>query len=384
MKFIDKAVIHVHSGKGGNGHLSFRREKYVPLGGPDGGNGGNGGSVLLEADPHLVTLLDFHYRRSFTAENGNPGEQSRRTGRSGNDLIIRVPVGTIARNKETGEILADMTKAGESVVIARGGRGGRGNAVFTTSVNQAPRRSEPGEPAEEVALELELKILADVGIVGFPNAGKSTLISVISAAKPKIADYPFTTLVPNLGMVRMGDEQSFSVADIPGLIEGAHQGKGLGIQFLRHIERTRLLVFLIDSASDDHVRDYEILLSELAKYRKSLARRRKIIVLSKTDTIDEETCKQLENLRFGEEELSPMMLASVTGDGVEPLKWAIWNMLQLPALPFDDDEDDFVEEEEEGLDDDTDYEDDEEFVDEDMEDGDMEDGDMENEDEDEE
>lgn len=379
MKFVDRAVIQISSGKGGNGHLSFRREKYVPLGGPDGGNGGNGGSVLLQADPHLVTLLDFHYRRNFTAENGNPGEQSRRTGRSGNDLVIRVPVGTIARNKETGETLADMTKAGESVVIARGGRGGRGNAVFTTSVNQAPRRAEPGEPAEEVLLELELKILADVGIVGFPNAGKSTLISVISAAKPKIADYPFTTLVPNLGMVRMGDEQSFSVADIPGLIEGAHQGKGLGIQFLRHIERTRLLVFLIDSASDDHVRDYEILLSELSKYRKSLARRRKIIVLSKTDTIDAETLMRLENLRFGEEELSPMMLASVTGDGVEPLKWAMWNMLQLPALPFDAEEDDVIEEDESDDDemdddyDDEDYDDDDDDDDDEDDDDEMED-----------
>ena len=368
MKFIDKAVVEVRSGNGGAGQCSFRREKYVPKGGPDGGNGGNGGSVVLQADSQMTTLLDFHYRRHFHAQNGNPGEQSRRTGRSGNDLVVRVPTGTIARNAETRELLADLTEHGQTAVMARGGFGGRGNAEFKNSVNQAPRYAEPGTPGQELLVELELKILADVGIVGFPNAGKSTLISVISAAKPKIADYPFTTLVPNLGMVRIGDEKSFSVADIPGLIEGAHEGKGLGIQFLRHVERTRLLVFLIDAASDDPLRDYGILCNELAGYRRFLARKRRIIVLSKNDTIEDATRLPLSLLRFGEEQLRPTLISAVTGDGVEGLKWAMWDMLQLPAEPdeeeekldeYDSSDDDFVDEDETGFEEDEEEEEDE-------------------------
>lgn len=346
MKFIDKVIIEVRAGSGGAGQCSFRREKYVPKGGPDGGNGGKGGDVILRADAHLTTLLDFHYRRHFYAQNGAGGEKSRKTGRSGNDLVVRVPVGTVVRDADTKRLLGDLTSDGQTLIIAHGGIGGRGNAEFKTSVNQAPRYAEPGRPGEELMSELELKIIADVGLVGFPNAGKSTLISVISAAKPKIADYPFTTLTPNIGIARVGDEQSFSVADIPGLIEGAHRGKGLGIKFLRHVERTRLLVFLIDAASDDVERDYEILCNELAKYRNSLARKRKIIVLSKTDTIDAKTRRRLENTTFGEDKLAPMFLSSVVGEGVEALKWAMWNTLQTAEEVFDNFTDDDFEDEE--------------------------------------
>ncbi len=348
MKFIDTAIIEATAGNGGKGHCSFRREKYVPKGGPDGGNGGNGGNVIMKADAHLTTLLDFHYRRHFQAQHGNSGDKSLRTGRSGNDLLVRVPVGTVVRNADTRELIGDFTADQQTLIIAHGGRGGRGNAEFKTSVNQAPRYAEPGTSGEECRIELELKILADVGIVGFPNAGKSTLISVISAAKPKIADYPFTTLVPNLGIVRIGDEKSFSVADIPGLIEGAHRGKGLGIQFLRHIERTRLLVFMIDSTSDDPMQDYATLCSELTKYRRSLARKRRIIVLSKTDVIDDEKRQLLQTLDFNIADApKAILLSAVAGEGVETLKHAMWNLLQLPDVEeyvADDDDDEFEEE----------------------------------------
>ncbi|HEX9006044.1 MAG TPA: GTPase ObgE, partial [Bacteroidota bacterium] len=238
MKFVDVARIHVKAGDGGAGCVSFRREKYIPKGGPDGGDGGRGGSVIIKANRHLTTLLDFQYKREYKAQRGVHGLGSRKTGRSGEDIVLQVPVGTVIRNAETGEVVADLLHDGDEIVPAHGGRGGRGNAAFATSTDQAPRRYEVGAEGEEAELELELKLLADAGLVGFPNAGKSTLISVISAARPKIADYPFTTLVPNLGIVRVGEGAAFVVADIPGLIEGAHSGKGLGIQFLRHIERT--------------------------------------------------------------------------------------------------------------------------------------------------
>ena len=251
MNFIDTAWIEVKAGDGGAGHISFRREKYVPKGGPDGGNGGNGGSVYVEADQQLGTLLDFRYTRNYKAKAGARGGQSNCTGKSGDDVVIRVPAGTVVRDRETGEQIADLSLHGQRVLVAQGGRGGRGNSEFVTSINQAPRMADPGTPGDECTLEFELKLLADVGLVGYPNAGKSTLISVISAAKPKIADYPFTTLIPNLGIVRAGVGRSFSVADIPGLIEGAHEGKGLGHQFLRHVERTAVLVFLLDCTSED-------------------------------------------------------------------------------------------------------------------------------------
>ena len=243
--FIDQATINVKSGNGGNGVVSFRREKYIPKGGPDGGNGGNGGSIIIRADKQLTTLMDFRYRRKYTAPDGDRGQGANKTGKSGEDIVLRVPEGTIINDQESGKQLADLISHGDQIIIVRGGRGGKGNAEFATSTRQAPRIAQHGTPGEERTLDLQLKLLADVGLIGFPNAGKSTLISRISAAKPKIADYPFTTLIPNLGIVRFGEFRSFVVADMPGLIEGAHAGKGLGIQFLQHIERTRVLVFLL-------------------------------------------------------------------------------------------------------------------------------------------
>lgn len=329
MNFIDIAKVEISSGKGGAGHISFRREKFVPKGGPDGGNGGKGGDVIFKADPHLNTLLDFRFKRILKAEAGHVGMKYNKTGRDGEDLIIKVPTGTIIKNTDTDEIIADLSKTGQEVVIAKGGRGGRGNAEFTSAVDRAPRRAEPGEPAIEMNVTLELKLLADVGLVGFPNAGKSTLISVLSAAKPKIADYPFTTLVPNLGVVRIGDEQSFTIADIPGLIEGAHEGKGLGIQFLRHVERNRVLVFLIDAGSDNVVADYEVLKKELHLYNTNLDNKKRLILLTKADTIDDEKRELLKDVDFKEPDAQVMIISSVTGEAIEELKWTIWKKIQI-------------------------------------------------------
>jgi GTP-binding protein len=326
MNFIDTAAVDISSGKGGKGHISFRREKFVANGGPDGGNGGKGGNVIVRGDAQLATLLDFRYHRHYHAEDGNAGEKYNCTGRSGKDLVIKLPVGTVVHDTVSGKILADIDADGKEVIIARGGRGGRGNAEFLTSVNQAPRNAEPGEPAEELSIVLELKILADVGIVGFPNAGKSTLISVISAAKPKIADYPFTTLIPNLGMVRLADGKSYTVADIPGLIEGAHEGRGLGIQFLRHIERTRLLVFMIDAASEDVKKDYKILCNELKKYSPEMLKKPQIVCISKIDTVLEEDRKNWKRMKFGG--ATPLPISSATGDNIDTLKWQIWEVLK--------------------------------------------------------
>src|SRR6058998_4327520 len=267
--FVDEVRIFVKAGRGGDGACSFRREKYVPHGGPDGGDGGNGGTVIVVASRRLTTLLDLRYQQHYEAKPGNPGEGSNRHGRTAPDVIIHVPVGTVITDEATGETLADLTADGQSQVVARGGRGGRGNANFATSTNRIPTRTEPGTPGEERWLHLELKLLADVGLVGFPNAGKSTLIAAISAARPKIAEYPFTTLTPNLGIVRWGETESFAVADIPGIIEGAHDGKGLGFQFLRHIERTSFLLHMIDVsewAPEEPVKSFEIMRQELAAY----------------------------------------------------------------------------------------------------------------------
>ena len=250
MQFIDEARISVKAGDGGNGCISFRHEKYIPKGGPDGGNGARGGSIIIRADRQLNTLLDFKYKHSYQAERGENGRGKDQEGKSGKDVVVKVPLGTLVRDALKKKNIIDMVHDGDEVVIAQGGKGGRGNGEFATATNQAPRYAEPGTPGEERELILELKLLADVGLVGFPNAGKSTLISVVSAAKPKIADYPFTTLTPNLGLVRYSEGKSFVIADIPGLIEGAHEGKGLGIQFIRHIERTRVLLFLIESISE--------------------------------------------------------------------------------------------------------------------------------------
>ena len=286
MKFIDEAIITVRSGDGGNGCLSFRREKYVPLGGPDGGDGGKGGDVTLVSSQDRRTLYPFRFKHEFTAPRGGGGEGRQRTGKNGSDIVIEVPPGTIVRDAETGDIIKDFCLPGESFIIARGGRGGKGNTHFKSSTHRTPRFAQPGEAGEVKQLKLELKLLADVGIIGLPNAGKSTLISVISAARPKIADYPFTTLVPNLGVVKAGDREPFVVADIPGLIAGAHAGAGLGIHFLRHIERTRLLVHLIDASAIDPEKPleaYAAINTELSSYSPDLARKPQIIALNKLD-----------------------------------------------------------------------------------------------------
>lgn len=328
MKFVDTAKIYIKSGDGGDGHVSFRREKFVPKGGPDGGNGGRGGNVIVIGDPHMNTLLDFHYRRHYKAEPGAEGGTARKSGKSGKDVRLRVPLGTIVRRLDTGEVIADVTTPEEEIVIAEGGRGGKGNAEFATPVNQAPRYAKPGRPGEEFEIQMELKLIADVGIVGLPNAGKSTLISVISAAKPKIADYPFTTLVPNLGIVKIGEYDTFTVADIPGLIEGAHRGKGLGIQFLRHVERTRVLVYMIDSMSPDPEGDYNTLRTELVKYNPDMEFKKYVICFSKTDALDEEGRKRIENIDFGEPSDKIMHISSVSGENIENLKWKIWSLLK--------------------------------------------------------
>jgi GTP-binding protein len=290
MKFIDYVTINVSSGKGGAGCTSFRREKFVPRGGPDGGDGGRGAHVMLLTDERLNTLLDLRYQRIYNAENGQPGMGKKMHGRDGQDMIIHVPVGTVIRDKKTEEILHDLDEPDKSVIIARGGKGGLGNSHFATSVNQAPRYSQPGLPGEERDLILELKLMADVGLVGLPNAGKSTLIAAISNARPKIADYPFTTLVPNLGVVKHDEMRSFVVADIPGLIEGAHQGSGLGFQFLRHIERTRILLHLVDISGmtqGDPVENYETINRELRLHSKDLAEKPMAVAATKTDAAGE-------------------------------------------------------------------------------------------------
>ncbi|HOM72630.1 MAG TPA: GTPase ObgE, partial [Armatimonadota bacterium] len=273
MQFVDQVEIHVKAGDGGNGIVAFRREKYIPRGGPAGGDGGRGGDVIIQADEALNTLVDLRYKRNYKAERGGDGGSNNKTGRDGNSLVIRVPVGTIIRDKETGKVIADLVEHEQSAVVAEGGRGGHGNAHFATSTLQTPRFAENGDPGEELDLVLELKLLADVGLVGFPNVGKSTLISRMSAAKPKIADYPFTTLAPNLGVVRVNEFKSFVMADMPGLIEGAHLGAGLGHQFLRHIERTRLLVHILDvsgATGRDPLHDFDVINDELVSFNPAL------------------------------------------------------------------------------------------------------------------
>ncbi|MEP0826961.1 MAG: GTPase ObgE [bacterium] len=292
--FIDYAEIEVIAGHGGPGAISFRHEKYVPKGGPDGGNGGRGGSVIFRADSNLATLLDFRYKKIYRAENGQPGQGGLKTGRDGDDIVIRVPVGTLIINLETGQPIADLSQEGKEVLVARGGIGGRGNAQFKSSVNQAPRHAEKGRPGETVKIALELKLLADVGLVGLPNAGKSTLLSRLSDARPKIADYPFTTLVPNLGIVRLREFKSFVLADIPGIIEGAAEGKGLGIQFLKHIQRTRVIIYLIDIfTADDIDKTLEILKNELYQFDRELLKRPHLVVLNKIDLLDPKRLKAI-------------------------------------------------------------------------------------------
>lgn len=327
MQFIDEATIYVKAGNGGKGVVSFRREKFIPKGGPDGGNGGKGGDVILKANKQLSTLLDFRYKQKYSADNGNAGMASNKSGRDGQNLIIYVPCGTSVSQKESNELIADLVKDGQKFVIAKGGKGGRGNGEFATSTNQAPRYCEPGIAGEENDILLSLKLIADVGFVGLPNAGKSTLISRVSAAKPKIADYPFTTLIPNLGIVRVDENKSFVVADMPGIIEGAHEGRGLGIQFLKHIERTKLLMLLIDSSTDNVKDVYELLLNELGSYNEDLLERRRVIVLTKSDILDDEQKKKIKKLKFGKN-TKVHLISAVTGDGISHLIEMMWKELQ--------------------------------------------------------
>jgi GTP-binding protein len=327
--FIDEATIRVKAGDGGNGCLAFRREKFVPRGGPSGGDGGKGGDVIMESSERHNTLVHFRFNPEYKAERGRHGEGSNRTGREGVDVTLKVPVGTIVYDEETGEKVWDFSRPDERIVIAHGGRGGRGNARFATSTHQAPREHEEGRPGEERVFRLELKLLADVGLVGYPNVGKSTLISRISAARPKIADYPFTTLEPNLGVVAVGDKKneiSFVVADIPGLIEGAHEGAGLGTQFLRHIERTRLLVHLVDvsdaSGRPDVVKDVEVILGELDSFGAHLANKPMLMVASKIDAANKDRLSKLKQY-CKKKKLELFPISAVTGKGLDELKYAM-------------------------------------------------------------
>ncbi|WP_456384070.1 GTPase ObgE [Persephonella sp.] len=323
MKFVDKAKIYVKAGDGGNGCVAFRREKFVPMGGPSGGNGGKGGDVVMVADPRMTTLMDFKHRIHFKAERGQHGSGGNKHGRKGEDLIIRVPVGTVVKDAETGELIADLTEAGQKVVVARGGKGGKGNAAFKSSTNQSPDYAEEGQKGEERWIDLELKLLADIGIVGFPNAGKSTLISVLSNARPKIADYPFTTLSPVLGVLKLDYGKSVVLADIPGLIEGASEGQGLGHEFLRHIERTKGLIHLID-VSDYRDREpdeaFEAINKELEKYSPELLEKPQIVVGNKIDILSDRT--QLEKWKkyFEERGYTFIPVSLATLEGVDRLK----------------------------------------------------------------
>lgn len=331
MKFYDEAKIEVHSGKGGSGCLSFRREKYIPKGGPDGGDGGDGGSVIVVASSRRQNLIDFHYQRVHRAPNGGPGSGALKHGKNGDDLIIQIPVGTVIYDEETGEQIGDLTEEGQELVLAHGGRGGRGNDFFKSSVNRAPRHHQPGMPGESHFIRLELKLLADVGLVGFPNAGKSTLISSISQARPKIADYPFTTLIPNLGVVRLAEFQSFVVADIPGLIEGASQGAGLGHQFLRHIERTRILWHIIDLSDftgRDPFEDYTKICGELASFSPLLMEKRQLVVANKMDLPEAEEKMQELKSRFEKAGIEFFAVSAVSRSGIKPLLYRTMALLE--------------------------------------------------------
>ena len=323
--FIDHVKLCARSGAGGPGAVSFRREKHVPKGGPDGGNGGRGGHDMLKGNKQLWTLLHLRYRKHVVAENGGRGEGGRRSGLQAEDVILEVPLGTIARDAETGEKIIEITEDGTSEILAPGGRGGLGNENFKTSTKQTPRYAQPGEEGEERWIVLELKLLADVGLVGFPNAGKSTLLSVLSEAKPEIANYPFTTLVPNLGVVAYRDHLSFVMADIPGIIEGAAEGKGLGLRFLRHIERNSILLFLVPADADDINGEYDILLKELQKYNPELLDKKRLLAISKTDMLDQELIDEI--TQSLPPEVPHVFISSITGAGLVELKDRLWEQL---------------------------------------------------------
>ena len=324
--FVDYVKIFARSGHGGAGSAHFRREKFVAFGGPDGGDGGKGGSIILQGDSQYWTLIHLKYQRHIFAEDGQCGSGARSSGKDAQDIIVRVPLGTVARDAETGEIVGEVTDDGEQLVLLKGGRGGLGNWHFKTATNQAPRYAQPGEEGAEGAFILELKVLADVGLVGFPNAGKSTLLSVVSAAKPKIANYAFTTLEPNLGIVACRDNHSFVMADIPGIIEGAHEGRGLGTRFLRHIERNSVLLFMIPADSGDICKDYEILLGELTQYNPELLDKQRLLAVTKCDMLDEELIEEMKaDLPEG---IPSVFISSVAGLNVQRLKDMLWSALQ--------------------------------------------------------
>ena len=379
--FADRAKIIIKSGKGGDGHVSFRREKYVPNGGPDGGDGGKGGDVIFLVDKGINTLTDYRHRRKFAAQPGEEGGKRNCHGKNGEDLILKVPAGTVIKDAESGKVIADMSGDNRRQVILKGGRGGLGNQHFATSTMQAPKYAQPGGDAIELEVKLELKVIADVGLVGFPNAGKSTLLSVVSAAKPKIANYPFTTLEPNLGIVSYRDNRSFVMADIPGIIEGASEGKGLGLRFLRHIERNSLLLFMVPADADDIKKEYEILLGELVKYNPDLQDKSRVLVITKSDMLDEELIEALsEDLPEG---VPYVFISSVTGMGITELKDLLWKELNketfheverivhknidVGALALDDD-DFIIPLDEDDPDDDEEYEEYEDWDDEEDED----------------
>ena len=322
--FIDYVKFYARSGDGGAGSVHFRREKHVPKGGPDGGDGGEGGSIILRGNSQLWTLLHLKFKKHITAENGGNGEGGQRFGRNGDDIILEVPIGTVAKNADTNQKMVEIMEDGEEQVLISGGKGGLGNVHFKTATNQTPRYAQPGIEGKEATVILELKILADVGLVGFPNAGKSTLLSVVSAAKPEIADYPFTTLVPNLGVVPYRDYKSFVMADIPGIIEGAAEGKGLGNRFLRHIERNSILLFMIPADADDIKKEYSILLNELEKHNPELMDKDRLLAISKSDMLDEELIREMQQEL---PDIKTLFISSITQQGLQELKDEIWKLL---------------------------------------------------------
>lgn len=368
--FVDYVKIYCRSGKGGRGSSHFRREKYIPKGGPDGGDGGRGGHIYLRGNRNYWTLLHLKYERHILATNGESGSAKRSSGKDGEDRIIEVPCGTVVYDADTGEYLCDVTEDGQQVMLLKGGRGGLGNFNFKTSTNQAPRYAQPGEPAQERTIIMQLKLLADVGLVGFPNAGKSTLLSVVSAAKPKIANYPFTTLEPNLGIVSYRDNRSFVMADIPGIIEGASEGKGLGLRFLRHIERNSLLLFMVPADTDDIRKEYEILSTELEKYNPDLLDKPRVLAITKSDLLDDELIEALSaDLPEG---IPHLFISAVAGMGITELKDLLWKALNeesfheaerivhknidVNTLVFDEEDDFVVPVDDDELDDDEEYE----------------------------
>jgi|YNPBryunderm2012_1023409.scaffolds.fasta_scaffold00246_8 GTP-binding protein len=334
--FIDEAIIFVKAGKGGDGIVHFRREKYIPFGGPDGGDGGKGGDVILEVNPSLNTLYHFRQKKTYKAQDGAPGGKQNMTGKSGEDLIIEVPAGTLVYNADSGELLGDLTQKGQRLIVARGGRGGRGNTHFATPVRQAPRIAEKGEPAEEVRLRLELKLIADVGIVGVPNAGKSTLLAKVTNAKPKIAPYPFTTLEPNLGVVVLDDDLTFTMADVPGLIEGAHKGVGLGVDFLKHVQRTKVLIHLLDGLSEDIVADFHQINAEMALFDPCLSKKPQVVAINKIDLPEvREKAEAVRKELIKHSHLDKVWLVSaLSGENIRELLYQVTDLLR--SVPKED------------------------------------------------